>query len=463
MSGTVTADGGDGADHEGHDTGLGNCGQAYVADPDAGTVEDDDVDEATPFIERSGYAGNGGGSAGTVAIGADFVDIRTGVVSARGGDGGDGNLGGGGGGSGGTVKVTAPVYLFTGSGPVIDGGAGGNDLCSGPDTIDGRTTTTGLPVSRRGPTSQATAPTPSIPLASSRSCCRRARLQTPDPTRWHKGDNLVVGFTAKGGYKVPTGFSVAVCGQNKPMKTPVFADVSQIFDLVPVPPTIDNPCGADGALLGKRHVTPTGGRVSVDPTDADGKVTIDIDSVFDEQGYWGLYTVAFRPSPLHPGNDCLATSDGFPAVFDQLCVAEAIEFRDRPEGPNGHPSCTDDQDNDLDGVIDEADPNCSTSESPTTEPLGPVLEPDLVLKIDNSAPWATGGTTSGAPIVSSPRQEPACSCGPSTSTSPCSIRSNRSGQRSSRTRDSRPSSAATRTRPCSLPVRRDRQRGALDR
>ena len=110
---------------------AGDCGQQFAEN----TPDDppNDPDDDTPFIVRTGSAGDGGGSGGTIAIGAPLVDTRTGQLSARGGDGGHGRLGGGGGGSGGTTKIVAPTFLFdAGSLPVVAGGDGGLDLCAAP-------------------------------------------------------------------------------------------------------------------------------------------------------------------------------------------------------------------------------------------------------------------------------------------------------------------------------------------
>lgn len=346
--GIITVDGG-----RGESNATGSCGQAAIDNPPAGPGPEDQA-----FVARSGGEGKGGGSAGTIALTSARIEISGGgLVLARGGAGGDGRLGGGGGGAGGAVKVTTPVLLFPGATPPIssNGGGGGTDTCAA----------SGLhgDYDDHGGSGASLSIAPVLRPSSA--------LLSPGPSPWQRGAGLEVSYTARGAYQQATGFNVAVCGQRLPITTAVPAaptpaepDVLKaIFTLVPLAPTVASPCGG-GQLLGERHVAPTGGVVSVPPPAAAGKIALSIGANPADNGYWGLYTVALRPATV--GNDCRVPGDAGGVDDGVDCVLETIEVRPGSVAPKK-------------------------------------LNPDQVVRIDNTPPAKPAPAPVTDPILSSPQ------------------------------------------------------------
>ncbi len=279
-----------------------------------GILDNDPDTEGNQTVPNTGNAGGGAASGGGVVVIATRFD-NDGSVLAEGGDGGDGRKGGGGGGGGGAIKVVSPLQGGGGTRSVFRG-SGGADLCpggapnaepAGGNGVSGQLVSNAAPQSRPEP----------IP----------DKFWVRDKT----GAQLEVPFSSAASGGAATGYQVVLCGNHKPTSVIAAADpggpsntdgteLNELFDLpTSFPPTVDDPCGRSGFFT----PNPVLGRVQVDADQVEYDPPDDITEIpVDEEdlatGYWGLWTVLFKPAGA--GDDCLNDLFAF-------CTVESLPER----------------------------------------------------------------------------------------------------------------------------------------
>ena len=274
IAGSVTAKGGDGLEG---DNNVEHCPEGSNPGP---------------------IRGAGGGSGGTVLIVGREVDLHGSVVNVRGGAGLVGTAGGGGGGSGGVIKVRSPIFKDDGATLLRGGGPAGPNVC--PDLAPGTSGGDGAIITDLRPSSTATS------FAGT----------------WTRGQAVDLPVTTGAApNEASDDLEVVACGVRTPPENALLEEDSggENYGIeLPASASVTNPCGDGATVLGPVAVV-TGEKSGEDATMA-------IDALPSE-GWWGIYTVAFKPGAKGEanGNRCLDPDDVFDAAADALdCTVEGL-------------------------------------------------------------------------------------------------------------------------------------------
>ena len=269
-----------------------------------GLEGDNNADHCPDGSDPGPIRGAGGGSGGTILLVGREVNLNGGEVNVRGGAGLVGTAGGGGGGSGGVIKVRSPIYKPDGGALLRGGGDPGANACA--DLAEGTAGGDGEIITELEPSSSATA----------------------FGGTWTRGLDVDLPITTGAAITdASNDIEVVACGVRTPPENGLLTeeDGGANYGIeLPTSASVTNPCGDGGTQLGAAAVV-TGEKSGENDTMPIGDLPAIDDS--PAEGWWGIYTVAFKPGLKGEANDnrCLDPTDAFDAAADaEDCVVESL-------------------------------------------------------------------------------------------------------------------------------------------